>query len=177
VAPSGVSANENAGEGRANGIVSDKNLRIGAIVLVVVIAAAAIAYLVSRPGTADTDSTVVPAGPEVTTASGLKMQDIVVGTGASPEQGQTVVVHYVGTLEDGTQFDSSRKRGPASPPAQFRLGPGLIPAWNEALTTMKVGGKRKLFVPSAMGYGATGSPPRIPPNANLLFEIELIDVK
>lgn len=128
-----------------------------------VLAAVAIAYVMSRSGT--------------TTASGLRIEDIVVGTGASPTLGQTVVVHYTGTLEDGTEFDSSRKQGPSSPPAQFSLGPGLIQAWNEGLTTMKVGGKRKLYVPSALGYGAQGRPPRIPPNANLIFEIELLDVK
>lgn len=175
VAPSGVSANENAVAAPAKGIASDKNLKIGAIVLIVVVAAVVIGYLISRPGS--TAAPPAPVGPEVTTDSGLKMQDLVIGTGASPQLGQTVVVHYTGTLEDGTEFDSSRKGGPASPPAQFRLGPGIIPAWNEGLATMKAGGRRKLFVPSALGYGAQGRPPRIPPNANLIFDIELVGVK
>jgi len=114
------------------------------------------------------------APPEVTTASGLKYQDLKVGDGASPAMGQTVTVHYVGKLENGTEFNNSYKMGK---PIDFKIGPGLIPGWVEGLQTMKVGGKRRLMIPSKLAYGPTGKPPAIPPNANLDFEIELLGVK
>ena len=118
------------------------------------------------------------AAPEITTASGLKYQDLKVGDGASPTLGQSVSAHYIGRLNDenGTEFNNSRTMG-AGKPAEFRLGPGLIPGWNEALQTMKVGGKRRLWIPSDLAYGPTGKPPTIPPNAKLYFEIELLGVK
>ncbi len=167
MAPSTTNVHPIASGAPRNTLTSDRNLKIGAIILVVLVAAGVIAYLVSnRGGAAETNY-------EITTASGLKIHDITVGTGESPKMGQTVQVHYSGRFENGTEFDSSRKRGPA----QFALGPGLIPAWNEALQTMKVGGKRQLFVPSAQGYGSLGKPPTIPPNSNLIFEIELLAVK
>ena len=113
------------------------------------------------------------AGAEITTPSGLKIQDIKVGDGPSPKPGQTVTVHYIGWLENGTEFNNSRKMGG---PAQFRMGQ-LIKGWDEGLSTMKVGGKRVLFVPSNLAYGVKGSPPNIPPNSNLKFEIELLGVR
>ena len=88
--------------------------------------------------------------------------------------GQTVTVHYVGKLENGTEFNNSYKMGK---PIDFKIGPGLIPGWVEGLQTMKVGGKRRLMIPSKLAYGPTGKPPAIPPNANLDFEIELLGVK
>jgi peptidylprolyl isomerase len=113
-------------------------------------------------------------GSEVTTASGLKYIDEVVGNGVSPNTGQSVTVHYTGTLENGTQFDSSVNKGQ---PYTFRLGVDpVIQGWVEGLSTMKVGGKRRLIIPAELGYGPTGMPPRIPPNATLLFEIELLGV-
>jgi peptidylprolyl isomerase len=139
----------------------------------VVLAAGAIAYLVSNRGGAeafDANTTY-----EVTTPSGLKIHDITVGTGDSPRMGQRVVVHYIGWLENGHEFNNSRKMQNGEP-AEFSLG-GVIPGWNEGLATMKVGGKRKLWIPSKLGYGATGSPPNIPPNANLIFEIELLSIR
>jgi hypothetical protein len=114
-------------------------------------------------------------GGEVTTASGLKYVDIKEGDGASPKAGQTVVVHYTGTLENGTKFDSSVDKGK---PLQFAIGRGaVIQGWDEGLMTMKVGGKRKLIVPPKLGYGAAGRPPTIPPNSTLLFDVELLGVK
>ena len=114
------------------------------------------------------------SGTEFTTASGLKYVDEVVGTGASPTTGQTVSVHYTGTLTNGTQFDSSRGRAPLT----FRLGVDpIIKGWVEGIMSMKVGGKRKLIIPPDLGYGPTGRPPKIPGNATLLFDVELVDVK
>lgn len=115
-------------------------------------------------------------GKIVTTASGLKYQDVKVGTGALPKNGQTVVVHYTGTLMNGTKFDSSRDRGQ---PFQFALGQGnVIKGWDEGIATMKVGGRRKLIIPSALGYGAQGTPDgTIPPNATLIFDVELLGIR
>jgi peptidylprolyl isomerase len=112
---------------------------------------------------------------EVTTQSGLKYTDIVEGTGPSPRPGQTVVVHYTGTLENGKKFDSSVDRGT---PSEFKIGVGaVIKGWDEGLLTMKVGGKRKLVIPPTIGYGALGRPPNIPGNSTLIFEVELLDLK
>lgn len=109
-----------------------------------------------------------------TTASGLKYIDLVEGTGATPEAGQTVSVHYTGTLEDGTKFDSSRDR---NRPFSFRLGQGqVIKGWDEGLSTMKVGGQRRLIIPPDLGYGARGAGGVIPPNATLIFDVELLKI-
>jgi len=91
------------------------------------------------------------------------------------ETGKTVKVHYTGTLTDGTKFDSSLDRGE---PFSFQLGAGqVIRGWDEGVKGMRVGGKRKLTIPPDMGYGAAGAPPKIPPNATLMFEIELLEVQ
>jgi len=113
-------------------------------------------------------------GKMVTTASGLKYTDLVVGKGASPVAGKQVKVHYTGTLENGKKFDSSVDR---KEPFSFVIGVGqVIPGWDEGVMTMKVGGKRKLIIPSKLGYGASGAGGIIPPNATLLFDVELLDV-
>ena len=132
-------------------------------------AAGALALAGCSPGTK-------PAtGSEVTTPSGLKYVDLVAGAGASPAQGQTAVVHYTGWLTDGKKFDSSVDRGQ---PFEFRLGQGMvIKGWDEGVATMKVGGKRKLTIPPGLGYGAQGAAGVIPPNATLVFEVELLSIK
>jgi peptidylprolyl isomerase len=109
-----------------------------------------------------------------TTPSGLKYEDILVGTGASPTKGQKVSVHYTGTLTNGTRFDSSRDRGQ---PFSFTIGVGqVIKGWDEGVMSMKVGGQRKLTIPAELGYGARGAGAVIPPNAELLFDVELLGV-
>lgn len=111
----------------------------------------------------------------VTTPSGLKYVEEKEGTGATPQSGQTVEVHYVGTLEDGTKFDSSRDRGQ---PFSFKIGVGqVIKGWDEGLSTMKVGGRRQLIIPPELGYGSRGAGGVIPPNAILHFDVELLGVK
>ena len=114
-------------------------------------------------------------GQEVTTPSGLKYTDLVVGSGAEPRPGQTAVVHYTGWLLDGTKFDSSKDRGQ---PFSFPLGQGrVIRGWDEGVATMRVGGTRRLTIPPELGYGARGAGGVIPPNAALAFEVELLDLK
>jgi peptidylprolyl isomerase len=114
-------------------------------------------------------------GKTVTTASGLKYVDVVAGKGAAPTAGKTVKVHYTGTLENGKKFDSSVDR---NEPFSFTIGVGqVIKGWDEGVMTMKVGGKRKLIIPANLGYGARGAGGgAIPPNATLLFDVELLDV-
>ncbi len=110
----------------------------------------------------------------VTTDSGLQYVDVVEGTGAQPQAGQTVVVHYTGTLEDGTKFDSSRDR---NQPFSFPLGAGrVIKGWDEGIATMKVGGQRRLIIPPELGYGSRGAGGVIPPNATLIFDVELLRI-
>ncbi|MBX3189002.1 MAG: FKBP-type peptidyl-prolyl cis-trans isomerase [Labilithrix sp.] len=105
----------------------------------------------------------------------LEIKDLVVGKGAEAKKGDTVSVHYVGTLTDGKEFDASKKHGK---PFDFELGAGrVIKGWDEGVAGMKVGGKRKLTVPPTLGYGARGFPPVIPPSSTLVFEVELLEVK
>src|SRR5438128_763439 len=119
------------------------------------------------------------AGKAMTTPSGLQISDGKVGTGASPKKGQTCVMHYTGWLYEngakGKKFDSSVDRGQ---PFEFPIGQGrVIPGWDEGVATMKVGGKRTLIIPPELGYGSRGAGGVIPPNATLIFEVELLDVK
>ena len=123
---------------------------------------------------ASMSGTQASAAAEVTTPSGLKYQDLVLGDGAVAEPGKTVSVHYTGWLTDNTKFDSSLDRGQ---PFEFILGQGqVIRGWDEGVKGMRVHGKRRLTIPSDLGYGPRGMGP-IPPNATLLFEVELLDVK
>ena len=111
---------------------------------------------------------------KIKTASGLEYVDEVVGEGASPTAGQKVTVHYTGTFPDGRKFDSSRDR---SQPFVFTIGKGqVIKGWDEGVATMKVGGRRILTVPSNLAYGTSGAGNAIPPNATLLFDVELLGV-
>jgi FKBP-type peptidyl-prolyl cis-trans isomerase FkpA len=110
----------------------------------------------------------------VTTASGLKYEDLSEGTGAEATAGQTVSVHYTGWLTDGQKFDSSKDR---NDPFEFVLGGGMvIKGWDEGVQGMKVGGVRRLTIPPQLGYGARGAGGVIPPNATLVFEVELLAV-
>ena len=114
-------------------------------------------------------------GKQVTTASGLKYEEIVVGKGASPSRGKTVVVHYTGWLTSGKKFDSSRDR---NEPFKFPIGMGkVIKGWDEGVMTMKVGGRRKLTIPPKLAYGEEGMPGAIPPNATLIFDVELLGIE
>ncbi len=116
----------------------------------------------------------VVVGIEQTTDSGLKYTDEVLGEGDFPNTGDRVTVHYTGTLEDGTKFDSSVDR---NQPFQFTIGVGqVIKGWDEGVSTMKKGGKRTLVIPSNLGYGERGAGQAIPPNATLVFEVELISI-
>ncbi len=112
---------------------------------------------------------------DFTKSSGLKFRDLVIGDGApATDIGQTVSVHYTGWLEDGRQFDSSRQRGQ---PFRFTLGAGnVIKGWDEGIIGMRVAGTRRLVIPPQLGYGARGAGNVIPPNATLIFEIELLDI-
>ena len=131
--------------------------------------------LISVQAGAPEAPTEVKEADYVTTESGLKYTDFSVGDGASPETGQAVTVHYTGWLEDGTKFDSSLDRGQ---PFTFAIGMGqVIAGWDEGVASMKVGGKRQLVIPSELGYGAQGAGALIPPNATLIFEVELLSVK
>ena len=121
----------------------------------------------------------VAQAQEKTTASGLRYTDVKVGTGATAQAGQTATVHYTGWLyiagEKGRQFDSSRTRGQ---PLSFPLGGGrVIKGWDEGVVGMKVGGQRTLIIPPQLGYGARGAGGVIPPNATLIFDVELLGVK
>lgn len=112
---------------------------------------------------------------EVTTSSGLKYVDQVVGAGEVAVAGKTASVHYTGWLENGKKFDSSVDRGQ---PFSFPLGAGrVIKGWDEGVQGMKVGGKRKLTIPSDLGYGSRGAGGVIPPNATLIFDVELLGVR
>lgn len=131
--------------------------------------------LVNNFGTTPAAPTEVDEGDYSETDSGLQFFDFTVGDGDTPESGQTVSVHYTGWLPDGTKFDSSLDRGN---PISFALGQGqVIPGWDEGISTMQVGGKRQLVIPPDLAYGEGGYGSVIPPDATLIFEVELADVQ
>jgi peptidylprolyl isomerase len=149
--------------------------RAGAMFAVAFIAAIAVTLTSANlaPTAAQT------AGTPMTTPSGLKIIDTKIGTGASPKTGQICVMHYTGWLYEngakGKKFDSSVDRGQ---PFEFPIGTHrVIPGWDEGVATMKVGGKRTLIIPPALGYGARGAGDVIPPNATLMFDVELLAIK
>lgn len=148
--------------------------RFATIASLAVLLAAPIAIATVNPAIAE------PQGSQMTTTpSGLQIIDSTEGTGAAPQSGQTCVMHYTGWLynngEKGAKFDSSLDRGQ---PFEFPLGLGrVIKGWDEGVASMKVGGKRTLIIPPALGYGARGAGGVIPPNATLMFDVELLDVK
>jgi peptidylprolyl isomerase len=131
------------------------------------------------PGANGTPPATPPPSPitlqnPTVTPSGLRYQDIVVGTGPSPEEGQRVTVHYTGYFIDGRKFDSSVDRGQ---PFTFVIGVGqVIRGWDEGVATMKVGGKRLLYIPANLAYGSRGLGP-IPPDTDLIFEVELLEIR
>ncbi|MEA2447025.1 MAG: hypothetical protein QOK47_662 [Actinomycetota bacterium] len=151
------------------------------IVLLAALALVGVACGDPDSGTADvggqpTAEAPAPADCEtgtVKTDSGLKYEEIECGSGDEATRGNAVAVHYTGTLEDGTEFDSSV----GGQPFQFQIGAGqVIQGWDEGIAGMRVGGKRKLIVPPDLGYGKAGYPPVIPKNATLIFEVELVDI-
>jgi FKBP-type peptidyl-prolyl cis-trans isomerase len=149
-----------------------RNARIAIIVVLVLVVALAAFFAFQKQ---KTNPTASGGGNMITTQTGLQYQDLVVGNGAQAVAGKSVTVHYTGTLQDGTKFDSSLDR---NQPFVFTLGAGqVIPGWDEGIAGMKVGGKRKLVIPPNLAYGAQGYPPVIPANATLTFDVELLDVK
>ncbi|MEP6994259.1 MAG: FKBP-type peptidyl-prolyl cis-trans isomerase [Acidobacteriota bacterium] len=144
------------------------------------------ALVAAAPASADEKKPTAPSEPEkkseskmTKTPSGLQYEDTKVGTGESPKSGQTCVMHYTGWLWEGgakgKKFDSSLDRGT---PFEFPIGRGrVIKGWDEGVASMKVGGKRTLIIPPELGYGARGAGGAIPPNATLLFEVELLGIK
>jgi peptidylprolyl isomerase len=143
---------------------NERRVKSLAIVVVAALLLSGAAYLIAtRQGGAK----------EVTLPDGLKYTDLVEGTGPSPQLGHKITVRYSGKLENGDEFDSSRGQ-----PVDFDYNSGrLIAGWIEGLRTMKTGGKRTLIVPGKLGYGPAGNPPKIGPNATLIFEVELVGVK
>jgi len=132
---------------------------------------ASLAFLYSQT---DNSTPTQVTGKPTTTADGLKYWDITVGTGATAVSGKQVKVQYTGWLETGKKFDSSVGK----PPFAFRLGAGdVIKGWDEGVAGMKVGGKRQLRIPPELGYGPRGYPGAIPPNATLIFDVELLGVQ
>ncbi|OQW60714.1 MAG: peptidylprolyl isomerase [Proteobacteria bacterium SG_bin9] len=148
-------------------------MRVATVLTLATLSIAAIAAIVPVAAVAQTQ------GAKVTTLSGLQIIDGQVGTGASPKTGQTCVMHYTGWLYENGQktkkFDSSVDRGQ---PFEFPIGTGrVIKGWDEGVATMKVGGKRTLIIPPDLGYGSRGAGGVIPPNATLIFDVELLGVK
>lgn len=151
-----------------------RNQRIAILVIILLLLAGG-AYLVWSAASDNSAGNLPNLSGMTTTASGLQYKDTQIGSGAEATPGKMVSVHYTGWLQNGVKFDSSLDRGQ---PFTLNVGVGqVIPGWDEGLVGMKVGGKRLLVIPPELGYGAAGSPPVIPPNATLIFEVELLEVK
>lgn len=151
-------------------------MRTRTMLMVVLGLAAAAAWGCSRAPDEPTSSFKPAEGtPPPPAPTKLEIEDVKVGTGREAKTGDTVHVQYTGTLMNGTKFDSSYDHG--GDPFKFTLGQGqVIKGWDQGVPGMKVGGKRKLKIPPDLGYGANGSPPKIPPNAGLIFDIELVSI-
>lgn len=152
------------------------NPKTPSMILTLIVSTAVFATQTQKqaPKTGVSHRTPSAAGKTVTTASGLKCEDLKVGKGPVPKVGDTVFVHYTGWLTNGKKFDSSVDRGQ---PFSFVLGRGqVIKGWDEGVGSMHVGGKRKLTIPPALAYGSSGFPPVIPPNSTLVFEVELLKI-
>ena len=150
-------------------------LRSGALATMTFALLSTCLFIALHPST----SVAQDIGKTMTTSSGLQITDSKIGTGATPRPGQICVMHYTGWLfrdgAKGAKFDSSLDRGE---PFEFPIGRGhVIRGWDEGVATMKVGGKRTLVIPPELGYGARGAGGVIPPNATLIFDVELLDVK
>ena len=132
-------------------------------------------FILGNPSKKDDEKQVEELSEQEGGVSELNIEDIVVGSGEEAKDGNKVSVHYVGTLTDGTKFDSSRDRGD---PFTFTLGAGeVIKGWDQGVLGMKVGGTRKLTIPPELGYGEAGAGSDIPPNSTLIFEVELLSVE
>jgi len=142
-------------------------------VMLSAILAVTAAGIFAQSGKVDTSKPSPVTGPAMKTKSGVSYWDIKVGTGATAMKGQTVTVHYTGWLTNGKKFDSSVDR---KEPFQFKLESGVIQGWIDGVQGMKVGGKRQLSIPPALGYGAQGAGGVIPPNATLIFDVELLSI-
>jgi peptidylprolyl isomerase len=158
-----------------NGAVRPARALAAALATTLSVTTLSIIFAAGAPTAASAQAT----GATVTTPSGLKISDSKVGTGATPKAGQICVMHYTGWLYEngakGKKFDSSVDRGQ---PFEFPIGQHrVIGGWDEGVATMKVGGKRTLIIPPELGYGARGAGGVIPPNATLIFDVELLDVK
>jgi len=152
-----------------------KKMRTQRIILIVaLLASAAIFSYASWKRNQPSEITQIQGENMTTTESGLAYEEIVVGEGPQAQAGDTVSVHYTGWLEDETKFDSSKDR---NQPFEFQLGAGMvIKGWDEGVAGMQVGGTRKLIIPSELGYGSRGAGGVIPPNATLIFEVELLAI-
>jgi len=138
--------------------------------------ALAVVALAGCASTARPPAAQVAGAREITTPSGLKYQDLVVGNGALAEPGMQVLVNYTGWLTDSTKFDSSLD--PGRKPLAFTIGAGMvIRGWDEGVTGMRIGGRRRLVIPPELAYQERGYPPVIPPNATLVFEVQFVGVQ